>query len=292
MRQFFCILALAILANCAAAQTFTVVQNQPQAVTESPNATKAKKSTTKIDASGTTGDRVKRSQQASSTSKNTARKSTVGNTTHSETSKNTAGSIAGNASAVGRTTGQTKPAPHNKQQAPPPGAQTAKAQPSEPAPNPERKPMPHPAAMSGPAAPPYRAPAWLPQSTDSNTLRTQLDTALTQDEALVGSRVNVAVDENEINLAGTVAGSREKLAAERIARSFAGNRKVVNKLTVGGQTQPAKAAPEPPPQKLNDIRHSANVPAASFAPQTSTTPANVGTAPNNSETGDNTASPR
>ena len=284
MRQLFGIAVIATCSCCAAAQTFTVVQNQPQAVTESPNATKEKKShstksTTKIDASGTTGDQLKKSRNAEpSTTSAKSKLTVVGNTAHSETKNNTAGSIAGNANAVGRTTGQTKPTRHNKQQAPPAGAQTAKAQPApDPSsdPKPEPKPAPHPAAMSGPATPPYRAPAWLPHSPDSNTLRTQLESALTQDESLVGSKVNVAVDDNEINLAGTVPGSREKLAAERIARSFAGNRKVVNKLTVGAQaSQPAKSAPEPAPQK-NTRQPAANMPAASFAPPAETRPADA-----------------
>jgi hypothetical protein len=286
MRQLFWTALIATCSCCAAAQTFNVVQNQPQAVTESPNATKDKKpsgknATTTVDASGTTGDQMKKARKSEpATSAKTPRKSTAGSTAHTETRNNTAGSIAGNANVVGGTTRQAKPTRRNKQQTPPAGAQTAKTQPPVPAPNtkPEPKTAPKPATMSGPATPPYHAPAWLPQSPDSNTLRTQLESALTQDESLVGSKVDVAVDDNEINLAGTVPGSREKLAAERIARSFAGNRKVVNKLTVGAQaSQPAQSAPQiPPTQKLNNHQPVANMPAASFAPQTETKrPANA-----------------
>ncbi|HVP65021.1 MAG TPA: BON domain-containing protein [candidate division Zixibacteria bacterium] len=268
---------MTIFSCCAAAQTFTVVQNQPQAVTESPNATKAKnsrsnKSKTTIDA---TGDQMKKSRMAeSSASGETPHQSAMGKTAHSETKNNSAGTTARTAKMVGGTTGATKPTRHNKQ-APSAGAQTAKAQPA-PAPMADPKPAPKPAppvAMSGPAAPPYHAPAWLPESPDSNTLRTQIESALTQDESLVGSKLDVVVNENEINLAGTVPGSREKLAAERIARSFAGNRTVVNKLNIGAQaSQPANTAPRPVPQEFNNNQPAANMPAESFAPQATSRP--------------------
>jgi hypothetical protein len=119
-----------------------------------------------------------------------------------------------------------------------------------------------------------------------------------QDESLVGSKVDIVVDDEQVNLAGTVPGSSEKLAAERITRSFAGNRKVVNKLTIGTPTpQPAKAAPAP--EKLNSRQsQTANMPAASFAPQPETHPADAPPASANTPqkdpatAGDQSTSPR
>lgn len=294
MRHFWGIAGIAILACCAVAQTFTVIQSQPQPVTESPNASKGSKSSNRVDARAT-GDQAKKSRKTTATSETAPHKSTVGNAAHRKTESNTAG--IGN--TAGGTTGQGKPTRPIEQQTPPSGARTIKAQPVQPAtePKPEPKPAAKPIAISGPAAPPYRAPAWLPQSPDSSTLRTQIQSALTKDESLVGSKVEVAVDDTQVNLAGTVTGSSEKLAAERITRSFAGNRKVVNKLTIStSASQPAKSTPAP--DKLNNRQHTANMPVASFAAQQETHPADATPASANAPqkdpatSGDQSTSPR
>ncbi|HEY6253858.1 MAG TPA: BON domain-containing protein [Candidatus Angelobacter sp.] len=66
-------------------------------------------------------------------------------------------------------------------------------------------------------------------------LQGQIQNALKNEPTLANDNVNVSVSDNEIDLSGTVATSKERLTAKRIAQSFAGNRKVKEHLTMSGQ---------------------------------------------------------
>ncbi len=79
-------------------------------------------------------------------------------------------------------------------------------------------------------------------------LQAQIQNAISKDPSLSGGAVNVAISEDGIELSGTVATVRARLAASRLARSYAGSRKVFDKITVAARssksaTEPAKAEP-------------------------------------------------
>ncbi len=69
---------------------------------------------------------------------------------------------------------------------------------------------------------------------DMTTLQKQIETSIKNDPSLTNSTVGVNVSDSAINLNGTVGNSRAKMNAERIARSYAQNRKVNNNLEVTG----------------------------------------------------------
>lgn len=69
----------------------------------------------------------------------------------------------------------------------------------------------------------------------SSDLQAQLQNALKNEPTLANDNINVSVTDTEIDLSGAVANGKAKLTAKRIAQSYAGNRKVKEHLTVGGQ---------------------------------------------------------
>lgn len=69
---------------------------------------------------------------------------------------------------------------------------------------------------------------------DMTTLQKQIETSIKNDPTLTDSSVNVNVSETAIDLNGTVGTSKAKLNAERIAQSYAQNRKVNDNLQVTG----------------------------------------------------------
>jgi osmotically-inducible protein OsmY len=154
--------------------------------------------------------------------------SVVPQTSQSETANNTAGSIAGNAGAIGTTTGQTTPtnpavttqsaAGNNAPKGSALSVQDAQTQ---------SQPNTATTAASG------RASLGMTPDADSNTLRSQIDSALKSDPTLSSSQLSVDVNYSQITLSGTVPSGKEKLTAVRIAQSYAGNRKVNDKVTVG-----------------------------------------------------------
>jgi osmotically-inducible protein OsmY len=66
-------------------------------------------------------------------------------------------------------------------------------------------------------------------------LQSQIEGALRNDPSLSSSQVSVRVSGDTIEISGSVPTGIEKLTAERLARSFAGDRKVDDKLMVAGQ---------------------------------------------------------
>lgn len=70
-----------------------------------------------------------------------------------------------------------------------------------------------------------------------STLQTQIQTAIQGDPSLVNSSVQAVVSDTTITLTGTVPTGKEKQTAKRIAQSYAGNRRVEDKITVTGRGQ-------------------------------------------------------
>ncbi len=113
-------------------------------------------------------------------------------------------------------------APTSQQPAPPPQARQPKGQ--------------------SPAVP--QGDAGLPSSNvaDSASLQQQLDQAYQSEPSLNGSKIDVGVTDSEVQLTGSVPTNKDKITAERIAKSYAGNRKVVDKVSVGGSASSAPQA--------------------------------------------------
>ena len=85
-------------------------------------------------------------------------------------------------------------------------------------------------------------------------LQSQIQNALSKEPTLSGDSAHANVSGDTIELAGTVGTNKEKITATRIVQSYAGSKKLVNKLTVNGRSdKPAeKGTPAPeskPPQR-------------------------------------------
>ena len=70
---------------------------------------------------------------------------------------------------------------------------------------------------------------------DTQALKSQIETALQRDPSLMGSALNVSIDDKGVELTGQVNNGKERVAARRIAQSYSGNRRVQDKITVLGQ---------------------------------------------------------
>ncbi len=80
----------------------------------------------------------------------------------------------------------------------------------------------------------------------ASDLQTQCDTALKREPTLASDQINCVVSGDTIELSGSVMTGKERQTALRIAQSFAGNRRVVDRLTVRGRGQGANTgAPNP-----------------------------------------------
>ena len=154
-----------------------------------------------------------------------------GQTAQSETQNNTAGSISGNASSTNTAPGQnpqTPVAPPNT----PPGTTPDPTQPTI-----DKNASPQSStATSGATA---------VGVTDSATLKGQLESAYQAEPTLTGSNIQVNVTDASVELTGSVPTGKEKVTAKRIAQSYAGNRKVIDKMTVSGR---GGATATPPPK--------------------------------------------
>jgi len=71
--------------------------------------------------------------------------------------------------------------------------------------------------------------------TNASALQGEIQTALQNEPTLRGDSVNVSVNDSTIELSGTVQTGKERETANRIASSFAGNRRVKDKITVSGR---------------------------------------------------------
>jgi osmotically-inducible protein OsmY len=77
--------------------------------------------------------------------------------------------------------------------------------------------------------------------TDSD-LQSQIQNALSKEPTLAGNSAHVNVSGDTVELAGTVGTNKEKVTATRIVQSYAGSKKLLNKLTLGGKSE--KASPQ------------------------------------------------
>lgn len=140
----------------------------------------------------------------------------------SDVQNNAAGSITPAQNPTGTTPTTVNPnpttpdptAPTTQQPAPPPQAQQPKGQ--------------------SPTVPQGEAPLPSSNVSDSSSLQQQLDQAYQSEPSLNGSKINVEVSDSQVHLTGSVPTNKDKITAERIAKSYAGNRKVVDKMSVGG----------------------------------------------------------
>lgn len=117
-------------------------------------------------------------------------------------------------------------------------------------------------------------------SPDSTTLQSTIQEKLKNEPMLSSSSVNVNVTDSTIELSGSVATGKEKTTAERIAQSYAGNRKVVDRITVTGNGNAASPSSSnsgsgqaTPPQPDNgSTPTSANPSSTNGTPPTTQTP--------------------
>src|SRR5947209_6443140 len=88
-----------------------------------------------------------------------------------------------------------------------------------------------PEAQSGSAA----------TATSGTDVQGQIQDALKKDPTLSNANITVSVTDDAVELNGTVASNDEKKAAKKIAKSYAGNRKIKDSLTVSeGSKMPPK----------------------------------------------------
>jgi osmotically-inducible protein OsmY len=89
----------------------------------------------------------------------------------------------------------------------------------------------------------------------SGELKTQIETAFKNEPTLAGASIIVNVTETTIELSGSVPTGKERQTAKRIAQSFAGNRRVEDRLTVTGLGQDPSQTNQPnqtPPEGKPD----------------------------------------
>ncbi len=78
-----------------------------------------------------------------------------------------------------------------------------------------------------------RLPAWAMTDTrDARSLQNEIASALARDPRLAGSTIRVSVDDASVTLEGSAAGDEEHRQAQRLARSYAWNRKLVDHIAV------------------------------------------------------------
>ena len=92
---------------------------------------------------------------------------------------------------------------------------------------------------------------------DSATLQSQIQNALQNEPTLHNDSLSVNVTDNTIELGGTVQSGKEKQTAHRIASSFAGNRRVKDRVTVSGHGT-ASSSPNSSPLGSNPASNSSN----------------------------------
>ena len=80
-------------------------------------------------------------------------------------------------------------------------------------------------------------------------LQSQIQSALTKEPTLAGDSAHANVSGDTIELAGTVGTNKEKITATRIVQSYAGSKKLVNKLTISGRSEKSPAPESKPPQR-------------------------------------------
>ncbi|HEX4603121.1 MAG TPA: BON domain-containing protein [Candidatus Angelobacter sp.] len=95
-------------------------------------------------------------------------------------------------------------------------------------------PAPSSSASSSPTTPAENQTSsnGLAAISDSD-LASQIQNALSKEPTLTGDSPHVTITGDTIELAGAVGTNKEKITATRIVQSYAANKKLVNKLTIG-----------------------------------------------------------
>ncbi len=83
-----------------------------------------------------------------------------------------------------------------------------------------------------PESPDSSSPGTANATQEEAALESRIQSALGKDPTLSHVNVHVAVSAEAVELTGSVASSRERLTATRIAQSFAGSKRVVTRITV------------------------------------------------------------
>jgi osmotically-inducible protein OsmY len=125
---------------------------------------------------------------------------------------------------------------------------------------------------------------------DTATLQGQIQTALQNEPTLRNDALSVNVTDNTIELSGNVQTGKEKQTAHRIASSFAGNRRVKDRITLTGHGSSASSNPNSGGLGANPAGNPSNNPAnnQNSNPKTSQNPS----ANNPAANGDASANPR
>jgi len=151
---------------------------------------------------------------------------TVPQTAQSESTKNTAGSIAGNSGVIGATAGATQAQPAGNTAPASTAEQGSQTQGSQTSASPNASSVPNGGS------------SWRTPDVDSNTLRSEIDSALKSDPSLGNSQLSVDVNDTQITVSGSVPSGKEKQTAIRIVQSYAGNRRVNEKVSLAGKPTP------------------------------------------------------
>lgn len=155
---------------------------------------------------------------------------------------------------------------------------------------PASPPPPHmpTARATSPQSQPHQ-PAFGLTNVDTASLASRINTALKNNPTLAKNNVMVNVGDQGVEVTGTVDTGKEKLTAMRIAQSYAGNFKVVDRITLAGQAPGTNAQQQQASQPPRTTRNSpaANVPGNQVLP---TSTANQARDPKTA--GDKSANPR
>lgn len=97
-------------------------------------------------------------------------------------------------------------------------------------------------------------------------LQADIQNTLDKEPSLTGTGVRATVTEQQIELTGNVAHSRDKLTAARIALSYAVNKELINSITVNGGPGKAPDAGASPPAGQGSKKLGERSPAANPTP--------------------------
>jgi BON domain len=90
---------------------------------------------------------------------------------------------------------------------------------------------------TGGQAPETQVPASGINVMADSDLQSQIQTALSKEPTLSGDSAHVTVSGDTVELAGTVSTNKEKITATRIVQSYAGSKKLVNRLTIARRSE-------------------------------------------------------
>jgi hypothetical protein len=102
-------------------------------------------------------------------------------------------------------------------------------------------------------------------------LQSQIQNALSKEPTLSGDSAHVNVNGDTIVLAGSVGTNKEKITATRIVQSYAGSKKLDNKLTISGRSEKSPTSSTDNPERGRQAGSTAN-PATNPEPDKGTPP--------------------